>query len=58
MNAIEFGAIIFVASILFFLLCRFVIFRKSINAEDARKVMVVFILLGLAAVYIFDIYFK
>ncbi len=39
-----------VAAALFFLFCRFVVFRRNITAEDARKVLLTLLAIGALAI--------
>ena len=60
-NVLEFHMLsrfmwVFGASVVFFLFCRYLVFKRPITAEDARKVFLLLIFLALVGFAIFDIF--
>lgn len=50
------AALIVIASFVLFLICRYVIYRRPITAEDARKVYLAIIFSALGIYAIFDFF--
>ena len=54
MSKLTSAVLIVIFSILFFSFCRYVIYRRAITAEDARKILLALMFIGLISLAIFQ----